>query len=201
MENWCVFTYTRNIHIANALADGAGDAVVFGIGKTSNKWYNKIKNRDLFYEKVVMLDSKNKTMKEVPPETVTDSWKDMQDLLRMRQRALLTWQNITLAALNKLGKNHWDYFDSVCEQEIAKSNPSTGEYSLLIEEYARTMEQPVDHVYKDLKIRLESDNAAKFRVQALANRWKNKINQSFTREEVQASIQEMRREFWLNSRI
>jgi hypothetical protein len=201
MENWCIFTYTSSMHIANALATGAGDVVVSGLGRNSNKWYGKIKERDMFYEKVVMLDSKNRNMQVVSADTVSDSWRDMQDLLRMRQRAFAHWETATCAALSKLEKHHWNYFDTICEQEIAKSNPDTDTYSLLLEEYARTMDQPVDHVYKDLKLRIESDNAAKFRVQALSDRWKNKINEAFTREELTATVQEMQREFWLNSRI
>lgn len=201
MENWCVFTYTESMHIANALAAGSGDVVVFGVAQNSNKWYQKIKDRDMFYEKVIMLDSKNRTMKVMSADTVSDSWRDTQDLLRMRQRSFFAWETATWGALSKLEKNHWNYFDTICEQELAKSDPDTNTYSLLIEEYARTMDQPVDHAFKDLKMRIESDNAAKFRVQALADRWKNKINESFTREELQATVQEMRREFWLNSRI
>lgn len=201
MENWCIFTYTSSKHIANALAAGVGDSTAVGMSKFSNKWYGKIKDRDMFYQKVIMLDSKNRTMKEMSAETVTDSWKETQDLIRMRQRAFFAWETATTAALSKLEQNHWDYFDTVCEQQIALCDPDSNLYTPMLEEYARTVEQPVDHAYKNLKMRIESDNAAKFRVQSLSEKWKNKINECYTREELQATVQGMQRDFWLNSRI
>lgn len=201
MENWCIFTYTESLHIANAISAGVGDAVTVGMSKASNKWYEKIKNRNMFYQKVIMLDSKNRTMKEMPADTVTDSWRETQDLIRLRQRAFFAWETATWAALSKLERNHWDYFDTVCEQEMARCNPDQDQYTPMIEEYARTIEQPVDHAYKNLKMRIESDNVAKFRVQSISEKWKNKINESYTREEMQATVQGMQRDFWLNSRI
>lgn len=201
MENQCIFTYTTSKHIANAICSGLGDTLMLGMSKVTNKWYPNIKDKDMFYQKVIMLDAKNRTMKVMPAETVSDTWRETQDLVRLRQRAFYAWESATSSALSKVERNQWEYFDTVCEQELAKCNPDANEYSWMIEEYARTVEQPVEHAYKNLKMRIESDNVAKFRIQALAEKWMNKFNQMYTKEEIDAGIKEMVREYWLNSKI
>ena len=89
----------------------------------------------------------------------------------------------------------------MAQEALDASNPVTGEYSILIQEYARTLEQPIELAYKELKLRIDSDNITKFRVSALEEKWKNRINACVTKEEIELTRQAMVRELWLNSLI
>lgn len=200
-ENFCVYTWTSRVITANALIAGDGDSMIRGVTVSNCISYNTITDRDMFVNKVYQINNHRNELVEVPLSNVTDSWKEKQQLLRYKQDAFWNWESNINASLARTIKHTWDSFDVVAQRALESSNPTTGEYSILIQEYARTLEQPVELAYKELKLRIDSDNITKFRVSALEEKWKNKINACLTKEEIELTRQAMVRELWLNSLI
>lgn len=200
-ENQCIYTMTPRVITANALVSGDGDSLIKGVTKGNSVDFHKIKNREMFYEKIYMVENKRNSIVEIPSEHVSDSWKRQRDILFLRQEIFYNWETYTATSLARITRHKWDHFDVMAENELAKCNPSNNEFTWIIEEYARVMEVPADRAYKELKLRIESDNITRFRITALAEKWKNKINQGETPEEFSVIKREMVKEFWLNSSI
>lgn len=201
LENWCVFSFSRSEYIANAVAEGFGDTVILAWNRHSNDWFDRIKDWDLFYRRAIYVDSARSTMIELPASSLSESWLATQEILRIRQSAFFAWENLTRGALTRMSRHIWSDFDRVCEEELALCDPGQNRYTPLLEDYADQVSMPVAHLYKDLKLRLESDRVAKFRAEILSDKWKRRINTAVTAESVAAAKQEMVREFWHNCRL
>ena len=200
-ENFCVYTMSPRVITANALVSGEGDSMIRGITWSNSVEYNRVTNRDFFYDKIYMVDTKRNAFIEVDPANVSDSWKQTREVLRLRQDAFFNWETHMNNSLARVMRNTWDHFDVVAEEEIAKCDPANNSYTWILEEYARIIDVPVPQAVKELKLRIESDNITKFRIQALGDKWRAKINNCFTFNDIEAARQEMVREFWLNSLI
>ena len=200
-ENFCVYTMSPRVITANALVSGHGDSMIRGITWSNSVEYNRVVNRDFFYNKIYMVDTKRNAFVEVDPDKVSDTWKETREILRLRQDAFYNWETHVANSLARVIRHSWEHFDVVAEQEIAKCDPANNVYTWILEEYARTMSVSVQQAYKELKLRIESDNISRFRIQALAEKWKLKINQCNTFSDIEATRLEMVREFWLNSLI
>jgi hypothetical protein len=148
-----------------------------------------------------MIDNKNNSFSEVDPSNVSESWKKQREVLFLRQNIFVHWETLTSNSLIRLSRHKWGEFDSYMETELKNCDPVKNEFSHILEEYARIVELPVDLAYRELKLRIESDNSVKFRIQALAEKWKKKINQGETSDELAAIRTNMIKEFWLNSMI
>lgn len=192
---------TPRVITANALVSGDGDSLIKGVTKGNSVDFHKIKNREMFYEKIYMVENKRNSIVEIPSENVSDSWKRQRDIIFLRQEVFYNWETYTTTSLARLTRHKWDHFDVMAENELAKCNPGNNEFTWIIEEYARVMEVPVDRAYKELKLRIESDNITRFRITALAEKWKIKINQCEAPEEFDVVKRDMLKEFWLNSSI
>lgn len=200
-ENFCVYTMSPRVLTANALVAGEGDSMIRGITWSNSIDYNKVTNRDFFYNKIYTVDTKRNAFIEVDPANVSDSWKKTREILRLRQDAFWNWETHLNNSLARVMRHAWDHFDVVAEEEIAKCDPAVGSYTWILEEYARILDIPVDRAVKELKLRIESDNITKFRIQTLGEKWRNKINECNNFNDIETARQEMVREFWLNSLI
>lgn len=203
MENDCVFTFSPRSITACALAEGDIDAVTVGMtyAYTQVADYNMVKNRDVFYGKAYAYDFKNYSLKEVPYENLSDSWKQTQEIVRMRQEAFFTWESLTANSALKTTQNTWDGYDFVAYTELSKCNTLEGLFTQPIQEYARILEMPVEEAFKELKLQTEAQIIKKFRIQSLAEKWKRKINTCYTKDEIDAAKKQMHREFLTNGNL
>jgi len=200
-DNYLIHTMTHRPISATALIEGDGNLLVRGITSSSFLDYNKITDYNMFFKKVYTIGSQGLRLVEVDSKKVSPDWKATQQILKMRQGLFFNWETHTTNALTRVNRNKWEHFDVVAEQEIAKCRPADNDYTWIIEEYARTIEEPVEKAYKELKLRIESDHVTKFRIQALAEKWKRRINLVTTQTEANEVKQDMIREFNLNSLI
>jgi hypothetical protein len=204
-ENNCVYTSSPRKHTALALAEGNTDSYVLGltyanVGDYAD--YDKITNRDVFWEKVWHLDvAKSMKFTTLSDDSVSDSWKVTRNELRIRQEAFFLWETLVHNAYAKLSGPIWDQFDIFAEHELAKCEPDDDKYEWTIEEYARIMDQPVKQAYKELKLQIESDKMKRFRIETMAKRWKNEINKIKNRDDLADIRQKMNREFWKDASI
>jgi len=200
-ENYCVYTMTPRVLTANALAAGDGDSMVRGITISNSVDYFKPTDRDFFFKKLYVINPTINSFTEIDPANVSESWKQKQKILRLRQEAFFNWETHLHNTMARVTRHSWDHFDVVAEAEIAKCDIANNRYTYILEEYARTLEVPVHQAVKELKLRIESDNITKFRIETLGEKWRNKINECNTAEDIEAARREMVREFWLNSLI
>jgi hypothetical protein len=202
-ENDCVFTITNKPISAMALASGLLDSFVVGINPyTHSDLYQQKPSREFFYSQVWRTDAKNMSrLVLVDPTTVSAEWRAQQELIRARQNVFVIWESFTEAALVKSQRHLWDQFASVAQQQIALCDAAKGQFTPMIEEYARCMELLPAQALKELKLQSESDNFSRFRITAMAEKWKQKINATTTVAEVSELVPLMTREFWRNASI
>lgn len=201
LENTSVYLMTPSIITANALVSGSGDSIIKVFTPYNSAEYGRI-NRNMFTEKVYSIDQKaGNIFVEMPDEHVTSSWKETRNVLLIRQHLFGRWESFTLQALARQTRHIWGEFDFVAMEQIKESDPANNQYTWMLEEYARITEVTVERAYKELKLRLESDLMTKFRIQAMAEKWKDKINQVTQQTQVEDIRREMAREFWQNSSI
>jgi hypothetical protein len=70
-----------------------------------------------------------------------------------------------------------------------------------IHEYARILEMSEQEAFKELTLQTETQIMKKFRIQALAEKWKRKINTCYTKDEIEAVKKQMNREFITNGNL
>lgn len=203
MENDCVFTYSPRAITAAALAEGDIDAVTVGLTTAYTPFadYAMVKNRDLFYGKAYVYDFKKYSLVETSIDNLSDSWKQTQEVVRLRQEAFFTWESLTYNASLKATQNTWDGYDFVAYTELKMCDASIGAYTQPIKEYARILEMPVEQAYKELKLQTETQIVKKFRIQALSEKWKRRINSCYTKDEIDAARKQMNREFITNGNL
>jgi hypothetical protein len=200
MENFCVYTMIMSPTMANAIIGGDGDSMIRGITWANSPEYARATDRDWFYKGIWQIDNTNRFV-EVNESKVSATWLAQRDLLRMRQDLFFAWDTHLSNSLVRVVRHAWEHFDVTALAEIDKCNPETGQYSWIIEEYARIINQPVEKAFKELKLRIESDNNVRFRIQAMGEKWKNEINKVASYADADRVRKEMSREFWLNSLI
>lgn len=203
MENDCVFSYSPRAMTAAALCEGDIDAVVVGLtyAFTPAADYNMIKNRDLFYGKAYVYNFKKYSLVETSFDNLSDKWKQTQEIVRMRQEAFFTWESLTYNASLKATQNTWDGYDFVAYTELKKCDPSRGVFTPAIHEYARILEMTEQEAFKELLLQTETQIMKKFRIQALSEKWKRKINTCYTKDEIDAAKKQMNREFITNGNL
>ena len=204
-ENNCVYTYTPRLHTALALADGNVDAVVHGVtyaNTAKDKDYEMIVNRDLFYHNVYHVDI-GKTMEFtiLEGDAVSDSWRKTREILRARQEAFFFWETMVHNSFANVHRHIWQEFDIFVDNELSKCDPENNKYEWSIEECARIMGMDTEHAYKEMKLEMESNKLKMFRIELMAQKWKNEINSVDTRDELTYVKQRMSREFWKNAMI
>ena len=203
MENDCVFTYTPRAITAAALCEGDIDSVVVGLtyAYTPAADYNMIKNRELFYGKSYVFDFKNNSLTETSQDNLSASWKQTQEVVRLRQEAFFNWETLTWNASLKATQNTWDGYDFVAYTELEKCDPALGVFTPPIQEYARILEMPTADAFKELKLQTDTQILKKFRIQSLSEKWKRKINTCYTKDEIEAVKKQMNREFITNGNL
>jgi len=196
-----VYTNSWSKQIAYALCEGIRDIGTFILTVHNNNYYFKINNWEFFYDQPYTIDWRNGTMVEHSKEFLNADIIKTQEIIKLRRQLFSMWESHILTALNVRGSNHWQDFPLITASELEKCNPSEGHYSWLIEDYARFVELTPEEAYKTLKLRIESNQVIQFKITALAERWKNKINQATNFGEKSSILEQMRQEFWANGRI
>lgn len=200
MENHCIYTMTQSSLIANALVAGDGDTTLRGINAATSRDYAKVTGRDWFLDTVYHMTTNNDFM-PIARDLVTDAWRAQQTRIRLRQDLFVAWHSHVELSLARLNRHPWPAFESAALAALADCRPEEQVWSPLVEEYARITARPVDQVYRDLEMQLASDRSHRFRVSAMAVRWRDRINQVQDRSEYAAVAQEMAREFWVNAAL
>lgn len=199
-ENNCVYTYTPRELTAIAIAEGEPDCVAMAVNPLSMPDYKNIVNRNYFYDNVWAIDI-TKTNKLTKVEDVSDAWLQKRELIRARQDVFYHWEATTVSALNRLNTRAWKDFDVVAYNEILKCNPDADEYTWMVQEYAKINERQVEDVYKELKLKIETDNIKRFRIQAMSDRWKTIINSTTEIEHLRQLKQQLLTDYWFKSHI
>lgn len=202
-ENDCILTITNKPISATALAAGLLDSFIIGITPyTHRNLYNQIPNREFFYPDVWKTDAKNMPkLVSIDPAHVSDEWRAQRDLVRARQNIFSVWESFTANALVKSQRHQWDQFASVAQQQIVLCNAADNQFTPMIEEYARCVDLSPAQALKELQLQAESDNFSRFRITAMAEKWKQKINATTTPEEVSKLGPLMSIDFWRNAAI
>lgn len=201
LENISILLMTESIVIANALVSGSGDEIVRYIDPIISADYD-VMTEEKFNEGFYTMDGKNRNrLVLLPDEYITDSLREKKKVLNIRKYLLEMLESFTASALVRQVRHKWSEFDLVAMEQIKQSDPTTGNYTWMMEEYSRIMGMPVEHAYKELKIRIESDILTKFRVQTLAEKWKEIINQTTSDSDKNTIITGMGRDFWKNNTL
>jgi len=201
MENYCVFTMDTDVVNANNTALSNFNSFVRPVSRLNFKEYDSINARTFFKDKIYKIEASAKKLTEMNPDDISESWKTQRELIWLRQEghAYLGMHHEIAISLTKTF--HWDQFPTEALEEIKNCDPTTNSYTRLIEEYSRALDKPINHVYKELKLKLEGEQVVKFRISALTQKWKSLINKITTREELEFIKEGMITEFWVNHRL
>lgn len=203
-ENYCVFGATHRIVTANAIIEGLGShAYIRGVTplRVGEDDYKIITTPGSFVKNIYKMTDVATNFSVVDPVSVGPEWLRYRTIIQNRLHLFNIWESFVSGTLARTHRYKWDEFHTMATLELAKCDPRNNIYTPVLEEYARTLEQPCDIVYKELKLRTETDTITRFRITALAEKWKRKINQVVSKEENTQLITQMRQEFWTNSFI
>jgi len=198
-ENFCVHTVSRNLVTATALASSSIDCFIQGIFPQS-PMHKQITSRDFFYDTVWKSDGKA-ALTEIDKSQVTDSWLAERDVIRLRQDLFGLWEQWTHNALARVSSTKWTLFNAVAKSELEKCDISNGIFTPLIQEYARVREMEINAAVAELSLKIDTENAIKFRITALAEKYKDKINKIMTRDDLILVRDCMHQDFWGNSTL
>jgi len=199
-ENFCVYTSTSQLVIANALASSSIDCFIRGVTSFNLNNYNKFTNPKEFYENIWKNDYRAQyNLVPVDPSQVNENWLKNREIIKRRHILFSVWDSHTSNALARVDTTKWPAFSAVAETEIKQCDSDKGIFTPMIAEYARISERPVAEVFDELKLKIETENLAKFRITALAEKFKDKINQAITQEDMDQVKAQMYIEFWGNA--
>jgi hypothetical protein len=197
-ENFCIYTVTTSPVIANAISEGLLDSFIRGVDYHNSADFSKIKNRNFFIDNIYQVVNNRGIFKEIVSEQITDTWKNTQKIVIKRQDTFAFWETYVNSSLSRTNNTSWGNFDNVALNEIQKCKPEQEIYTPMIEEYANVTNVTAPNAYKQLKLKIETNNFIRFRVTALAEKWKNKINEAKDDSEFDYIKSEMIKEFWSN---
>jgi desulfoferrodoxin (superoxide reductase-like protein) len=195
-ENFCVHTCSHNLTTANALACSSIDCFVQGIFP-QNPIYNQITSRNFFYDKIWKSDGKD-GLTEIDKGQVSETWLNEREVIRLRQELFGIWEGWTNNALARVESTKWSSFSVVAQMELEKCDIKNNKYTPMIEEYARAREMDISAAVAELSLQVETEHTMKFRITALAEKYKDKINKVTTRPELREVGELMHQEFWGN---
>jgi hypothetical protein len=200
MENECIYTITTDPETANALAASNINTIIRPITRRSFSDYDKV-NRDYFKDKIYKSDFRNRTISEIDSTLISQNWKDEREWMLLRQEALTVLEVQYRIAITPTQWSYEDNFSNEVWQEIMLCDPNNDLYTRYIEEYARIVDKSSNQVYKELKLKIEGEKFIRFRINALVERWKLKINQIKTQEDYEKLRLDLIDEFWWKSKI
>jgi len=203
MENMGVLAMAPSQFVANAIVTGFGDSIIRVITPYNSLDYKNVtweKMKDNFYSIEIDIKSGN-TLVPLSSEHITESWKNMRELIQTRCMLLGVLESYTEQSLSRYNRYKWQSFETLMLDQLTQSNPETNDFSFLLEEYSYIVDLPTELVYKDLKLRFESDTIAKVKVTAMAEKWKYKINTMSDVTEKEEIHSNMMRDFYQNSLI
>jgi hypothetical protein len=203
-DNKCIYTVTDSKIVATSLEAGDIDSFTIGI---ADREFNEMNKDGQFAKKVYQfVPAENyplfsRSFKEIDSATISQEWFAQQALLYKRQELFIQLEISMEMALLKTSRTWWTDFPVVAERQLSLCNFKQGEFTPMIEEYARILEMPVDQAYKELALQIESDNLARFKISGFGEKWKRIINNTYSIEELLTVRQNMVKDFWTNSRI
>lgn len=203
-ENYCIFGSTHRLVTANAILEGVGShAYVRGITplQVGAEKYKIINAPENFAKAVYKMTDANAELVEVDASRVSAEFVQYRNIIQNRLYLFNVWESYVAGTMARTHRYKWDEFHTMATIELEKCDPKTDSYTPVFEEYARTLGQECSIVYKELKLRTETDTLTRFRITALAEKWKRKINQVTNKEQNFNLITQMRQEFWTNSFI
>jgi hypothetical protein len=156
---------------------------------------------EYFYKDVYKVATGKNSIMPSSKNDVSKEWLVNQEILRARRNIFKVWESYTANALIRVQRYQWDGFTALANSQLEKCDVSNDKYTIMLEEFARVVELPVDQFCKDLRLKLEADNITKFRITALAEKWKHKINSAQSKQDFTTIIPEMHQEFNSNSFI
>lgn len=198
-ENNCIYTWTLDVNVANFLVSGDGDSMIKAVTSYNTPDFKKI--NDISADNTYLLVPATNGITQISNDKVSDSWKKQKKILIFRQRCFAYCTTQIHDCYARVTRNIWESFDVVAAAELAKCDPSQNYYTPMIEEYAMVLGISCEQAYKKLTFAIESDNMVKFRIQALAEKWKNIINSTVDTESFEVIRQGMIQDFWLNASI
>lgn len=199
-ENLCVYTVVDSPIIANALVGSPIDSFVRAISPATCPEYSLCTD-EYFYNDVYKIATGKNSIMLSSKDDVSKEWLVNREILRARRNIFKVWESHTANALIRVQRYQWDGFTALANSQLEKCDVSNEKYTIMLEEFARVVELPVDQFCKDLQLKLEADNITKFRITALAEKWKHKINSARSREDLTTIVPEMHQEFNSNSFI
>ena len=199
----CIYCTTPLIVVANAICMSlGGDAKIQRIAPNtvSTKDYDiitSINSSQVAYQ----LSKKGLTLTKIRIDELNNDWFNTREIVYRRLELFKFWEGFALAALDSISKYHWGEFYSMACNELRNCDPANNQYTRVFEEYARILEVPEDIAYKELKLTTETDTLAKFRISAMSEKWRRKINLVSTQKQSQALLLQMTQEFLDNANI
>ena len=199
-ENLCVYTVVDSPIIANALAGSSIDSYVRAISPVTCPEYDLCTD-EYFYKDMYKVATGKGNIMPSSKDDVSKQWLINREILRARNNIFKVWESYTANALIRVQRYQWDGFTALARAELEKCDAANKKYTIMLEEFARVVDLPIDQFCKDLRLKLEADNITKFRITALAEKWKTRINSARSREDFSTIVPEMHQEFNSNSFI
>jgi hypothetical protein len=193
-ENNCIYTWTDNSVVANAINDGDMDSIVRVITR-----YNSARYFDLLDDPSTNVYSVNlvkNSISKISNTDVTESWLQQKNILLFRQQCFNYWHTTVVDAYSRMSPSVWSSFEVVAQEQLSNCDPTVNYYTPMIEEYANVVGKSLIDTYKELKLTLESDAIKKFRIQALSDKWKTIINQTTDIKSFESIKLGMNQDFW-----
>ena len=197
-----VLTVEEDPIVASALASGSFYSTTIHIIpiQPTDQYFN---NDRAVYQKIPhqVIKKQYQNTVAITDSSVPEAFTVDQRIIQNRQDIFRIWGMLNTEVLSRNRSSYWDNFETEVYTQLGLCSPGNKQFTPMIEEYAYILGVDPEIAYKELKLKSDGERMLKFRITALAEKWKLKINSLSMSTELEQVKLDMIDDFRKNSSL
>jgi hypothetical protein len=185
-----------NLPVVNAIRRGLLDCDFFSIREHQDQ-YNEL-TQTFVKDQSLKYDPKKFKFTKMTSNEVNDIFLEKKRLAYLRSSSMVTLFRWSFGSTRKTSISHIPGIDNDITFSLLESDPENNKYEQSITEYSDIIGIPVEEGYKELKLLSDNFRTQKIRMFAYTEYFLNKINNVYTRDQLNKIDEEINRKFNLD---